>query len=47
MYLDADDVWGKTHMETIMNQFSDEVDWVYYDDYLVLTPDFSKVQKRT
>ena len=45
-YLDNDDVLGKTHIETIMNQFTDDVDWVYYDDYLVMSADFKKLMKR-
>jgi len=45
-YLDNDDIWGKTHLETIVNQFTDDIDLVYYDDYLVLSPDFKKLQKR-
>ena len=46
-YLDSDDVIGKTHIETIMNQFdTDKYDWVYYNDYLVITPDFKKLQTR-
>jgi len=46
IYLDNDDVLGKTHIETIANQFTNDVDLVYYDDYLVLSPDFKKLQKR-
>jgi len=46
IYLDNDDVLGKTHIETIVNQFTNDVDLVYYDDYLVLSPDFKKLQKR-
>jgi glycosyltransferase involved in cell wall biosynthesis len=45
-YLDNDDVLGKTHIETIINQFTDDVDWVYYDDYLVMSADFKKLMKR-
>jgi len=45
-YLDNDDVFGKTHLETIVSQFTDEVDWVYYDDYMVLNKEFTKFQKR-
>ena len=45
-YLDNDDVIGKTHIETIVNQFTDDVDLVYYDDYLVMSADFKKLMKR-
>ena len=45
-YLDNDDAWGKRHLEVIEKQFTDDVDWVYYDDYLVLTKDFKKLHKR-
>lgn len=45
-YIDNDDVLGKTHIETIVNQFTDDVDWVYYDDFLVLDKEFTKFQKR-
>lgn len=45
-YLDNDDVFGKTHLETIVSQFTDEIDWVYYDDYMVLNKEFTKFQKR-
>lgn len=46
MYLDNDDVWGKTHMQTIVEQFTDDVDLVYYDDYLVMSADFKQLHKR-
>jgi hypothetical protein len=46
MYLDNDDAWGKKHIETIIEQFTDDVDWVYYDDYLVMSKDFQKLHKR-
>lgn len=45
-YLDNDDLIGKKHLETIMEQFTDDVDFVYYDDYLVLSNDFKKLHKR-
>lgn len=45
-YLDNDDAWGKKHLETIEKQFTDDVDWVYYDDYLVLSKDFKQLHKR-
>jgi glycosyltransferase involved in cell wall biosynthesis len=45
-YLDNDDVLGKNHLEIIMNQFTDDVDLVYYDDYLVMSQDFKKLHQR-
>lgn len=45
-YLDNDDVLGKKHLEVIMEQFSHDVDFVYYDDYLVTSPDFKKLHRR-
>ena len=45
-YLDADDVIGKNHLQIIANGFSDDVDMVYYNDYLVLDKGFKKFQKR-
>lgn len=46
MYLDNDDVIAKNHIETIVNQFTDDLDMVYYDDYLVLSHDFKQLHKR-
>jgi glycosyltransferase involved in cell wall biosynthesis len=43
-YLDNDDVIGKTHLQTIVEQF--DKDWVYYDDYLVLDNTFKNFEKR-
>lgn len=45
-YLDNDDVFGKTHIETIVEQFTDDIDWCYYNDYLVLNKEFTKFQIR-
>jgi len=46
-YLDSDDVIGKTHIEIIIKQFDTEkYDWVFYNDYLVISPDFKKLQTR-
>lgn len=46
-YLDSDDVIGKTHIETILKQFDTEkYDWVFYNDYLVTSPDFKKLHTR-
>ncbi|MCF7866980.1 glycosyltransferase [Candidatus Woesearchaeota archaeon] len=46
-YLDSDDVIGKTHIETILKQFDTEkYDWVFYNDYLVTSPDFKRLHTR-
>jgi len=46
-YLDSDDAIGKKHLEIIDNQFDiNEYDWVYYDDYMVLNKDFTKLHIR-
>jgi len=45
-YLDNDDVIGKQHLEIIMKQFTDDVDLVYYDDFLVKSSDFKQLYKR-
>lgn len=46
-YLDNDDVIGKKHLEIIMEEFTDDVDLVYYDDFLVQSPDFKKLYRRS
>lgn len=46
IYLDNDDVYGKNHISTVVEQFTDDLDWCYFNDYLVLTKDFTKFQKR-
>ena len=45
-YLDNDDVLGKNHIQTIVDQFTDDVDWVFYDDYMVLNKEFTKFYTR-
>lgn len=45
-YLDNDDVFGKNHLEIIMSQFTDDIDMVFYDDYLVMSADFKKLHRR-
>lgn len=46
-YLDADDVIGKNHLKTILDQFDmNELDWVYYNDYMTLDKDFKKLHVR-
>jgi len=45
-YLDNDDVLGKEHLQTITDQFSNDVDWVYYNDYMVLDKDFKQFYTR-
>jgi glycosyltransferase involved in cell wall biosynthesis len=42
-YLDSDDVIGKQHLKTIMENFTDDIDWAYYDDFLVKSNDFKKL----
>lgn len=45
-YLDNDDVIGKNHLETIEKQFTDDFDFVYYDDYLVMDQSFKQLKTR-
>lgn len=45
-YLDADDIIGKKHIQTIIEQFTEDVDWVYYNDYLVKSADFKQQHVR-
>lgn len=46
-YLDSDDAIGKRHLEIINNQYDiDNDDWVYYDDYMVLNKEFTKLHIR-
>ena len=45
-YLDNDDILGKRHLEIIMNEFTDDVDIVYYNDFLVRSADFKILFKR-
>lgn len=46
-YLDSDDILGKEHLETIINQFdTDKYDWVFYNDYLVTEPTFKRLHLR-
>jgi glycosyltransferase involved in cell wall biosynthesis len=33
-YLDSDDFIGPNHVSTIYNNFSDDIDWCFYDDYI-------------
>lgn len=46
VYLDNDDVLGKKHIELIVEQYTEDIDLVYYDDYLVRSSDFKKLEKR-
>lgn len=46
-YLDHDDMFGKNHLQIINYSFTDDVDWVYYNDYLVLNKDHSLLEERT
>lgn len=35
MYLDSDDIYGDTHIETVVQQMlSSELDWCYYNDFI-------------
>jgi len=46
-YLDSDDALGKKHLEIIAEQYDIEKDdFVYYDDYMVLNKEFSKLYIR-
>lgn len=45
-YLDNDDVIAQKHLETIANQFPDDCGWVYYDDFMVLNKEFTKLYQR-
>lgn len=45
-YLDNDDVFGKDHLKIIAEQFTDDVDWVYYNDLMVLNKEFTKFYTR-
>lgn len=46
-YLDSDDVIGKNHIQTIVDQFDlNEIDFVYYDDYMTLDKEFKKLHIR-
>ncbi len=46
-YLDADDVIGKNHLKSLSDQFDiEKYDWIYYDDYMTLDKDFSRLHIR-
>ena len=46
-YLDSDDVIGKKHLEIIHEQFDfQQVDWIYYDDLMILNKEFTKTYTR-
>lgn len=46
-YLDSDDAMGKKHLEIISKQFDiNNYDWVYYNDYMVLNKEFTKLHIR-
>lgn len=46
-YLDADDAIGKNHLKIISEQFDiNKYDFVYYDDYMALNKEFSKLHVR-
>lgn len=46
-YLDNDDALGKKHLELVMSEWNDDVDMMYYDDFLVMSSDFKKLHQRT
>lgn len=46
-YLDADDVIGRNHLQLIVDQFdTKKYDFVYYNDYMTLNKEFSKLHIR-
>lgn len=46
-YLDADDVLGKNDLQKISDQFDlDKWDFVYFNDYMVLNKEFTKLHTR-
>jgi glycosyltransferase involved in cell wall biosynthesis len=46
-YLDHDDMFDKDHLKIINDNFDiDKYDWVYYNDYLVQSADFSVLKER-
>jgi len=46
-YLDSDDVIGKNHLQIIKDQFdTNKLDWVYYDDLMILNKEFTKTYTR-
>jgi glycosyltransferase involved in cell wall biosynthesis len=47
-YLDSDDVFGKNHLQIIHDQMESEpfLDWCYYDDYMIMNKEFSKLHTR-
>jgi len=46
-YLDADDVIGRNHLKIIADQFDiNKWEAIYYDDYMTLDKDFSKLHIR-
>lgn len=46
-YLDHDDILGNEHLQIISDEFdTSKYDWVYYNDYLVLSADHQKVRER-
>lgn len=45
-YLDTDDVLGPNHLKIIAEGFDDFVDFIYYDDLMVLDDTFKKFHHR-
>jgi glycosyltransferase involved in cell wall biosynthesis len=45
-YLDHDDLFGKKHLSLINYHFNtDEFDWVYYNDYLIINTYFNVLER--
>lgn len=46
-YLDSDDILGPNHLQIIVEQFNtDEYDWVFYNDYMVIDKSFKRLHLR-
>jgi glycosyltransferase involved in cell wall biosynthesis len=45
-YLDSDDCLTPKHLEIIANQFTDDISWCYFNDFLVLDKEFKQLYKR-
>lgn len=45
-YLDSDDFFDDDHIENVVRGFEEGIDFVYYDDYLVNSPNLEHIVKR-
>jgi glycosyltransferase involved in cell wall biosynthesis len=45
-YLDSDDVIKKDHLQYIVDNFDDDLGWIYYNDVMVLNKEFTKFYTR-